>query len=274
MATPATLVDVSETSFRSSTLPSRSEVAQYHLHDELRLVGGLIERAIYTEDERRRIGELAARLVEGVRSNDSAHGGIDAFMKEYGFSSEEGVILMCLAEALLRIPDAETADALIADKIGEGQWNEHLGHSDSLFVNASTWGLMLTGKIVRLSEGSEGLSVTSVFNRLIKRSGEPVIRNALRQAMRVMGDQFVLGRTIQEALKRSRPLTAKGYRFSYDMLGEAARTAKDAERYYDRYVSAFQAVGRSAGPLFDTHADAIFSPPEHLRQTVRHSCAL
>ena len=199
--------------------------------------------------------------IEGVRSNDAAHGEIDAFMKEYGFSSEEGVILMCLAEALLRIPDAETADALIADKIGGGQWNEHLGHSDSLFVNASTWGLMLTGKIVRLSEESEGLSVASLFNRLIKRSGEPVIRNAMRRAMRVMGDQFVLGRTIQEALKRSRPLTAKGYRFSYDMLGEAARTEKDADRYYERYVSAFQAVGRSVGPLFDSHADAIFSRP-------------
>ncbi|MGI9424471.1 MAG: bifunctional proline dehydrogenase/L-glutamate gamma-semialdehyde dehydrogenase PutA [Hyphomicrobiaceae bacterium] len=257
----ATLIDVRDRPIDQSDLPARDEIANYHLFDELRLVGGLIERAVYTEDERRRIRELARELVEGVRAGADAQSGIDAFMREYGFSSEEGVILMCLAEALLRIPDADTADAFIADKIGSGDWNRHLGHSDSLFVNASTWGLLLTGRIVKLSEKFSAAQMSGLFNRLIKRSGEPVIRNALRQAMRVMGDQFVLGRTIQEALKRARPLESEGYLFSYDMLGEAARTARDAERYHRRYIEALQAVGRVAGPLFDKHADAIFKRP-------------
>ena len=121
-------------------LPSRDEIASYHLMDENRLVGGLIERAVYTADERQRIAELARNFVHSARANQTKHGGIDAFMLEYGLSSEEGVILMCLAEALLRIPDKATQDALIAEKIGEGQWGKHLGHSDSLFVNASTLG--------------------------------------------------------------------------------------------------------------------------------------
>ncbi|MGI9408935.1 MAG: bifunctional proline dehydrogenase/L-glutamate gamma-semialdehyde dehydrogenase PutA, partial [Hyphomicrobiaceae bacterium] len=257
----ATLVDVNASSPPKNGLAPRTEIAQYHLYDEVRLVGGLVERAVYTGDERRRVSALASKLVKGVRESQESHGGIDAFMKEYGFSSEEGVILMCLAEALLRIPDAETADALIADKIGGGDWDQHLGHSDSLFVNASTWGLMLTGKIVSLPDPSQTSSITSIFGQLIKKSGEPVIRNALRQAMRVMGDQFVLGRTIQEAIKRASPFGEKGYRFSYDMLGEAARTEKDADAYYERYVDAIHAVGRSAGPLFEKHADAVLERP-------------
>src|SRR5262245_3694631 len=133
-------------------LEARAELASYHLVDEVRLLGGLIERAVYTDDERRRITELATRLVATVRASRGSQGGIDAFMHEYGLTSEEGVILMCLAEALLRIPDADTADALIAEKIGEGQWEKHLGRSDSWFVNASTFGLMLTGRVVKLGE--------------------------------------------------------------------------------------------------------------------------
>ena len=128
----------------------RDEIASYHLIDETRLVGGLTERTISAEAERRRIADLARRLVENVRNDPETHGGLDAFLGEYGLSSEEGIILMCLAEALLRVPDAETADLLIAEKIGSGKWDEHLGHSSSLFVNASTWGLMLTGRIVRV----------------------------------------------------------------------------------------------------------------------------
>ena len=124
-------------------LPSRDEIATHHLTDETRLVGGLIERAVFTDEERRRTAELARKLVEAVRASRANHGGIDAFMHEYGLSSEEGVILMCLAEALLRIPDAETADRFIAEKIAGGQWERHRGHSDSLLVNASTWGLMV-----------------------------------------------------------------------------------------------------------------------------------
>jgi RHH-type proline utilization regulon transcriptional repressor/proline dehydrogenase/delta 1-pyrroline-5-carboxylate dehydrogenase len=212
--------------------------------DEARLVGGLVERAIFTESERHRIADRAARLVRAARANRHKHGGIDAFMHEYGLTSEEGIILMCLAEALLRIPDKDTADALIAEKIGGGRWEKHLGHSDSLFVNASTFGLMITGKVVKLGE-SKGWGPTAVLKRLVARSGEPVIRQALRQAMKILGDNFVLGRTIEEALERSGPLEAKGYRFSYDMLGERAKTERDAERYFKRYMGAIEAVGRA-----------------------------
>jgi RHH-type transcriptional regulator, proline utilization regulon repressor / proline dehydrogenase / delta 1-pyrroline-5-carboxylate dehydrogenase len=225
-------------------LPPRDEVAAYHLVDEPRLVGGLVERAIFTATERSRIADLAARLVRAARANRHQHGGIDAFMHEYGLTSEEGIILMCLAEALLRIPDKGTADALIAEKIGSGRWERHLGHSDSLFVNASTFGLMITGRVVRLGE-TKGTSPGAVLKRLVARSGEPFIRQALRQAMKILGDNFVLGRTIEEALHRADPLQAKGYRFSFDMLGERARTAKDAERYCERYMSAIDAVGRA-----------------------------
>jgi RHH-type proline utilization regulon transcriptional repressor/proline dehydrogenase/delta 1-pyrroline-5-carboxylate dehydrogenase len=245
---------------RTAGLPQREELGAYHLMDEVRLVGALIERAVYTADERRRIGELARRLVHAAQVNKSGYGGIDAFMHEYGLTSEEGVILMCLAEALLRIPDADTADALIAEKIGGGQWEQHLGHSDSLFVNASTWGLMLTGRIVRLKD-ARGSSPVSIVKRLVARSGEPVIRQALRQAMRIMGDQFVLGRTIDEALERAVPLERRGYRFSYDMLGEAAKTSDDADRYFARYVEAIEAIGKAAGALPSAHADLLMQGP-------------
>jgi RHH-type proline utilization regulon transcriptional repressor/proline dehydrogenase/delta 1-pyrroline-5-carboxylate dehydrogenase len=245
---------------RPPELPPRDEVAAYHLYDETRLVGGLVERAVYTEHERRRIAEVARRLVEAVRAGRQQDSGIDAFMHEYGLTSEEGVILMCLAEALLRIPDSDTADQLIAEKVGGGRWEQHLGHSDSVFVNASTWGLMLTGRIVKLGS-ARGASPASLLKRLVVRSGEPVIRQALRQAMKVMGNQFILGRTIQEALGGAQPLEAKGYRFSYDMLGEAARTAADAERYFERYMHALTAVGRVAGPLFSKHPDALMERP-------------
>src|SRR5215510_12919885 len=228
-------------------LPARDEIAAYHLLDERRLTSGLAERAIFTADERRRIAELAGRLVRSARASRHRHGGVDAFMHEYGLTSEEGVILMCLAEALLRIPDKDTADALIAEKIGEGQWEKHLGASDSLFVNASTFGLMLTGRLVRLA-GDRGAGPGGILRRLVARSGEPLIRQALRQAMKILGDNFVLGRTIKEALARAVPYEAKGYRFSYDMLGERAKTAADAERYFDRYMAAIATIGAAKGP--------------------------
>ncbi len=239
---------------------TREEIASFHLADERRLVGSLTERAVYTGDERRRIAETAIRLVTAARSDRSRHGGIDSFMHEYGLSSEEGVILMCLAEALLRIPDADTADALIAEKIGSGQWESHLGASDSLMVNASTWGLLLTGRIVKLGR-DQGGGPLGVLKRLVARSGEPVIRQALRQSMKVMGDQFVLGRTIEEAISHARSFEKQGYRFSYDMLGEGARTARDAENYFARYVVAMEAVAKSAGALNAVHADALMQRP-------------
>jgi RHH-type transcriptional regulator, proline utilization regulon repressor / proline dehydrogenase / delta 1-pyrroline-5-carboxylate dehydrogenase len=237
----------------------RDEIAAHFVEDEVRLVAGLAERAVAGADERKRIAELAARLVEAARANRHEHGGIDAFMHQYALSSEEGIILMCLAEALLRIPDADTADQLIAEKIGGGRWEKHLGASDSLFVNASTFGLMLTGRVVRLGE-ERGSGPTAILKRLIARSGEPLIRQALRQAMRILGDNFVLGRTIEDALSRAADYEVRGYRFSFDMLGERAKTAADAQRYFARYMAAIEAIGKAAQPAA-AGEDALMARP-------------
>ncbi len=185
----------------------------------------------------------ARRLVEALRAKGTT-GAVQGLVREYDLSSQEGVALMCLAEALLRIPDAETRDALIRDKIADGDWRAHVGHSPSLFVNAATWGLVVTGRLVgSVDEG--GLS--AALNRLIARGGEPVIRRGVDMAMRMMGEQFVTGQTIDEALRNSRRLEAKGFRYSYDMLGEAATTAADAARYYREYETAIHAIGRASG---------------------------
>ena len=152
---------------------------------------------------------MRAASYYGARADKANHAGIDAFMHEYGLATDEGVILMCLAEALLRIPDAETANAFIADKISGGAWEKHLGHSDSLFVNASTWGLMLTGRIVKLKE-AKGANPLQAMKRLVARSGESTIRLAVRQAVRLLGEQFVLGTTIESALSRARALRCQG----------------------------------------------------------------
>jgi RHH-type proline utilization regulon transcriptional repressor/proline dehydrogenase/delta 1-pyrroline-5-carboxylate dehydrogenase len=259
MARPVWEAKTTEDRPLAPVAPGREQIATSHLADEMRLVGGLIERAVYTEDERRRIADLAQRLVSTARAKADANG-IDAFMHEYGLSSDEGVILMCLAEALLRIPDRETTDALITDKIGGGRWETHLGASDSLFVNASTFGLMLTGRLVRLGEGGNG-GPTGVLKRLVARSGEPVIRQALRRAMRLLGDNFVLGTTIRQALDRAAPLERAGYRFSHDMLGEAARTKADAQRYMNRYIEALETIGRAAGPGASSNIDVLMARP-------------
>ena len=222
-------------------VPARDEIAALFLADEGELISTLRGKAAAAPDARPAVAALAAKLVRAARASRHEHGGVDAFMHEYGLTSEEGVILMCLAEALLRIPDKDTADALIAEKIGEGQWEKHLGASDSLFVNASTFGLMLTGRLVRLA-GDRGAGPAGILKRLVARSGEPFIRQALRQAMKILGDNFVLGRTIKEALARAVAYEAKGYRFSYDMLGERAKTAADAERYLARYMAAIAAM--------------------------------
>ncbi|MGH6892904.1 MAG: bifunctional proline dehydrogenase/L-glutamate gamma-semialdehyde dehydrogenase PutA, partial [Dongiaceae bacterium] len=163
---------------------------------------------------------------------------------------KEGVVLMCLAEALLRIPDPETANMLIRDKLRDADFGSHLGESDSIFVNASTWALMLTGRIMQMEPS--GSDLKGVLKRLVTRSGEPVIRQAVTQAMKILGRQFVMGRDIDEALERAEAMERKGYRYSYDMLGEAARTADDAERYFDAYMKAIAAIGRAGagrGPI-------------------------
>jgi RHH-type transcriptional regulator, proline utilization regulon repressor / proline dehydrogenase / delta 1-pyrroline-5-carboxylate dehydrogenase len=224
--------------------PSRTAIASHLFRDETALVRELADSATLAASDTARVAEIATALVEGVRAGRQSHGSIDAFMHQFSLSSEEGVVLMCLAEALLRIPDAETADKLIADKLGDRDWSEHMGKSDSLFVNASAWGLMLTGRIVELGRDAKG-DAMGMVKRLVTRSGEPIIRTAMRQAMRIMGKQFVLGRTIAEALELSEPLLKDGWRFSYDMLGESAMTAADAERYFKAYEKAAAAIGKT-----------------------------
>ncbi|MEA2783158.1 MAG: RHH-type transcriptional regulator, proline utilization regulon repressor / proline dehydrogenase [Rhodospirillaceae bacterium] len=230
--------------------PLRARIRRTYRADETATVEQLLAAAELPPATLDRIAERARDLVQKVRASRLGQGGLDAFLHEYELSSREGVVLMCLAEALLRIPDAETANLLIRDKLADADWERHLGSSDSLFVNASTWALMLTGRVIRLE--NNGVDLGGVLRRLVARSGEPVIRQAVTQAMRILGRQFVMGRDIGEALERARGPEKRGYRYSYDMLGEAARTAKDAERYDRSYRSAIAAIGRAAagrGPI-------------------------
>lgn len=189
-----------------------------------------------------RITERAVKLVQNIRANNNL-GLMEVFLAEYGLSTDEGVALMCLAEALLRVPDTETIDELIEDKIAPSSWGAHLGQSSSSLVNASTWGLMLSGKVLKEPQ-SDGIADT--LHGLLKRLGEPVIRTAVKGAMKEMGHQFVLGRTISEAIKRGADYKAKGYTYSYDMLGEAALTASDAKVFYRSYEDAIKELSKHA----------------------------
>ncbi len=235
----------------AQTTPQRKAIRDNYRRDETEVVNWLVDQAHLSSDTLDRIAARARTLVMEVRKARVGHGGIDAFLNEFGLSTKEGVVLMCLAEALLRVPDAETVDKLIKDKIATADWQAHLGHSESLFVNASTWALMLTGRVVRLDEGVKG-DLVGALRRLIHGSGEPVIRQAITQAMRILGRQFVMGRTIKEALDRAKPEEKRGYRYSYDMLGEAARTMADAKRYFESYRAAIAVLGKAAagrGPI-------------------------
>ncbi|MBL8257915.1 MAG: bifunctional proline dehydrogenase/L-glutamate gamma-semialdehyde dehydrogenase PutA [Pseudoxanthomonas mexicana] len=230
----------------------RAAITAAWLRDETAHVRELLEQARLPADEQIQAQKLAMDLVKRVRARAQDQGAIEAFMRQYDLGSEEGVLLMCVAEALLRIPDQETADKLIRDKLGDADWEKHLGQSDSVLVNASTWGLMLTGKLVNLNDLTRA-DVPGAFKRLVGRVGEPVIRLAVRQAMRIMGHQFVMGRTIDEALARSRKGENADYRYSFDMLGEGALTTKDAARYLEAYRQAIHAIGRT-GPFADVFA--------------------
>ncbi|MDQ1077491.1 trifunctional transcriptional regulator/proline dehydrogenase/L-glutamate gamma-semialdehyde dehydrogenase [Pseudoroseomonas cervicalis] len=203
----------------------------------------LIEAARLSPAERQASGALARRLVEALRAKPQ-RGGVEALVQEFSLSSQEGIALMCLAEALLRIPDAATRDALIRDKLGHGDWRAHLGQSPSLFVNAATWGLVVTGKLTGQGDSSQGLG--EALTKLLARAGAPVIRRGVDIAMRLMGEQFVTGQTIDAALSRARKLEAKGFRYSYDMLGEAAMNAADAARYLGDYEKAIHAIGTAS----------------------------
>ncbi len=207
-------------------------------------VARLLDAATLEGTALQRVRAEATRLVATLREKRVKAGGVDALMREFSLSSDEGVALMCLAEALLRIPDAGTRDALIRDKIGGGDWSAHVGQSPSLFVNAAAWGLVVTGKLVS-THSAAGLS--SSLTRLVARGGEPLIRKGVDLAMRMLGRQFVTGETIEDAVAHGKELRAHGYRYSYDMLGEAALTAADAERYLASYRHAIEAIGGSAG---------------------------
>ncbi len=225
-------------------LPSwHKQVSRNYRCDEDTLVEELLNEARLEEATTSRIRAKAHHLVEVVRKGRRNQGGIDAFMQQYDLSTQEGLVLMCLAEALLRIPDSDTADALIEDKLTGSHWENYLGQSESIFVNASTLGLMITGNILKETENPTS-KAKSIWRSLVKRSGEPVIRQAMRQAMRIMGFQFVLGRTIEEALKRADEGSKKGYAYSFDMLGEAARTHEDAQRYFKSYEKAIAALSK------------------------------
>ncbi len=217
-----------------------AKFSEFYLIDEETWVNQLLDYANPGAAKRQKIKQLATDLVQNVRDQIDDMDGIDAFMKQYDLSSKEGILLMCLAEALLRIPDKDTADKLIKDKILEADWKSHLGKSESLFVNASTWGLMLTGKIIDIDESKGGMK--RALDKFINKTGEPVIRQGIHRAMQMMGKQFVMGRNIKEAIKRSGKKGFRDYRYSYDMLGEAALTQADADRYFDAYMSSIASI--------------------------------
>jgi RHH-type proline utilization regulon transcriptional repressor/proline dehydrogenase/delta 1-pyrroline-5-carboxylate dehydrogenase len=219
--------------------PLRDAITAHTRADESACVARLLATAATPPAESAQAQALARRLIEALRAKGT-HGPVEGLLREYALSSQEGVALMCLAEALLRIPDRTTRDALIRDKVARGDWQSHVGHSPSLFVNAATWGLLLTGRLVATSSET---GLAHALARLIAQGGEPLIRKGVDMAMRMLGEQFVTGQTIAEALANSRRLEARGFRYSYDMLGEAALTAGDAARYYRQYESAIHAIG-------------------------------
>jgi RHH-type proline utilization regulon transcriptional repressor/proline dehydrogenase/delta 1-pyrroline-5-carboxylate dehydrogenase len=217
----------------------------YH-QDEAAALAALLPLATLDDAAKTRVRATARGLIQTVRDNRKKFGGLDRFLNEFGLTTREGIALMCLAEALLRIPDRATADKMIRDKIGSADWDQHLGKADDLFVNASTWALMLTGKVVADVEEDNSLSVSSIAGKIVSRLGEPVVRQAMMHAMKIMGQQFVMGRTIGEALLNAEDNEKLGYRYSYDMLGEGARTMEDAARYFASYDMAIHAIGKAA----------------------------
>jgi len=215
--------------------------------DEESVVGERLSQARLDSTALGEATATARALVKGVRSHKPS--GLDAFLQAYDLGSDEGIAMMCLAEALLRIPDAHTADELIADKLSGPDWADKLGHSDSSFVNAATFSLLLTGKVL---EGANDRSDNwrAALGRAVGRLGEPVVRTAVREAMKILGRNFVFGRTIDEALRRAAPERSQGLSHSFDMLGEAARTIKDAERYADAYRNALDRIAKEANGGF------------------------
>ncbi len=230
---------------------TRQAIRDFYRKDENDVLETIIPLAEMGVMARSRTWERARQLIVEIRNIQSGKGGVDALLQEFAISSEEGIILMCLAEGLLRVPDKLTADELIRDKLSGGDWISHIGQSDSMFVNASSWGLLLTGKLVSYRKESNQ-DQFGTMKKMVGRLGEPIIRKAVRQSMELMGSQFVMGVTIAKALKRAKPMESKGYTYSYDMLGEGARTMADANRYFESYMNAIKEIGEAAkglGPI-------------------------
>lgn len=220
----------------------RQAITNAYRRAEIDCLPPLLDAATIDQALKTQIAQTASNLIEKMRAKHKGTG-VEGLVHEYALSSQEGVALMCLAEALLRIPDKATRDALIRDKVAGGDWKSHLGGDKSLFVNAATWGLVVTGKLTSTVNSN---SLSSSLTRLISRCGEPVIRKGVDMAMRMMGEQFVRGETIEEAIKRSKSWEERGFRYSYDMLGEAATTKDDAERYYQDYENAIHVIGKAS----------------------------
>ncbi|OCH62157.1 bifunctional proline dehydrogenase/L-glutamate gamma-semialdehyde dehydrogenase PutA [Vibrio splendidus] len=248
-----TATDVLKPEFNEQSLDDLwTLISPLYMVDETQWLEQLLPLATPSESEKQQITDKTTSLIEAIRADKTSIQMIDALLLEYSLDTQEGILLMCLAEALMRIPDSATADALIRDKLSVADWKSHLKNSDSVFVNASTWGLMLTGKVVGLSSNEQ--SAGQAVNRLVNKLSEPVIRKAMHQAMKVMGHQFVLGRSIAEAQKNGKSMRDKGFTYSYDMLGEAALTTADANKYFKDYLMAIEAVGR------DTYVSSKSSP--------------
>jgi len=236
--------------------------------DEQACVKALLDDVEPIETLDKNITKLARKLVDNMRAEGGGTG-IEAFLHQYGLQTEEGVAIMCLAEALLRIPDKATADALIRDTFEDTKWKEHIGNSDSLFVNASSWGLMLTGKVVNL----HGENPLGILGKATARLGGPTIRTSLKVAMGVIGKQFVLGEDIDDALKEAAKYNKKNYRTSFDILGEGARTDKQARTYTEAYLHAIDQIGeKSKGLEEDTYnlSVKLSALHPHLHLTAAH----
>src|SRR5579859_1704389 len=211
--------------------------------DERQAVAEALARKPLSSEDRTAVTQEAIALVRAARRSARRQGVVESFLQEFSLSTREGLALMCLAEALLRTPDEETRDRLIAEKIASADWASHAGASDSILVNASTWSLMLTGKLIDPDEQA-GVDLPGFIRRLAGRLGEPVIRRAVGAAVKIMGEQFVLGATIEKAIRRA---AQEGFTCSFDMLGEGARTKADADRYEAAYAAALHVVAKHAG---------------------------
>ena len=256
----------------STLLPTFMPMRDAFLADEHQILDTLIALAKVDPAMATQITATARSLVESVRSQQKSHAGMQSFLTQYDLSSQEGVLLMCVAEALLRIPDAATADKLIRDKFSQGDWKKHLGASDSLLVNAGTWGMMLTGKLVTVAP-TDFTDVSGWLGRMANKLGEPIVRASLKQGMKLMAEQFVMGRDIGEALSRSVTAEQSKYRHSFDMLGEAAMTAADAERYFVAYQDAICAISASVKQdqsVFDAPGISVKLSALHPRYELAH----